>query len=158
MEYLKPIRPLPGPFSHHGRSLVQLLHFPAVLVTAVGLNYGYTYRPMLAPVSGIGYLLHLFADALQPLISWDLYYSAPTASDSSRPSYTQRNRVSRPYTGHPGNLVPLFELGFVLFVAVAWVYDDTPGLAVLRSDLEAELPESDDIDSGWRRFTVGMNP
>ena len=90
-------------------------------------------RP-LAAAFGVGYLSHLLADALYPLVSLDAaglaFLGWPLLP---QPSYEESYGILAYFlTLEPSSTV-LFELLLVVLASVVWHADGRPGLATLRS-------------------------
>ena len=121
----------------HGRSLSHSL-FAALLLCGLVLAVARWYdRPLVGVAFGCGYLTHLAADGLYPLLGgeWaDLAYlfwpvTSVAADDSG---YTIVSMLVE------GALSPtgLFEAGLLVVAIAVWVRLETPGLQSVRARLE----------------------
>jgi membrane-bound metal-dependent hydrolase YbcI (DUF457 family) len=117
---------LPG-----GRSLAHSLLTAGVVVSLVWVWTVRRNRQAVGTVFAIGYLSHVFADALHPLVSGELAsLSFLVWPLLPLPGYEGPTGVSLLLAVEPTPFV-LFELGLTLLAVALWVRDDAPGFELL---------------------------
>jgi hypothetical protein len=116
-----------------GRSLAHSLLTAIVVCVLVGIYFRRRGQQRLATAFAIGYVSHLFADALSPLLSGQYQYVAYLGWPLlDLPPYD----TGTGFIGHFTSieLTPLMLAGFVFIVLglAVWLRDGRPGLSVLR--------------------------
>jgi membrane-bound metal-dependent hydrolase YbcI (DUF457 family) len=118
----------------NGRSLAHSLILALVFLTALTVALRLLDRGTVATAFAVGYLSHLFADALDPLLAGDFYLLGFLAWPLV-PAIQYETEQS--FVAHLQELSPAAlasdEGLFALLMVVLWLYDGAPGLRVVAA-------------------------
>jgi len=116
-----------------GRSLAHSLLTATLVCVLVWLFVRWHGHSILGTGFAIGYVSHLFADALSPVLAGEYRYVSYLGWPVlDQPSYDTSMGFAAQFAGI--SLTPLFVLQLVLgaFAIALWFRDGCPGLAILR--------------------------
>ena len=118
----------------NGRSLAHSLVIAVVLLALLVVLFRRLNRGTVATAFAVGYLTHLFGDALDPLLAGDFYSLGFLAWPLVAPiEYeTEQSFVAHLQELSPAALVSDEGL-FALLMVVLWLYDGAPGLRVVAA-------------------------
>ena len=116
-----------------GRSLGHSLLTAVVVCALVGAYARHRGRSSFGLAFAVGYVSHLFADALLPVLEGQYRYVAYLGWPlTDLPPYDTGVGFFERFVNMELSLFMLFELGLVAFALVLWVSDGHPGTAALR--------------------------
>lgn len=118
----------------NGRSLTHSLFAAALVILVVQLLLRRRGHAVAATAFAVGYLTHLFGDALAPVLSGDFYALGflawplvPAISYGTEQSFAAHLRkLSLESLG-------LFEFGFAIAVVLLWLTDGAPGVGIVAA-------------------------
>ncbi|SDM92711.1 LexA-binding, inner membrane-associated putative hydrolase [Halogranum gelatinilyticum] len=116
-----------------GRSLAHSLLTASLVIGVVVVLARRANRSPLAGAFGIGYLSHLAADGLYPFLEGEFaslsYLAWPLLP---LPAYETDKSILAHFAAFEFELFAMLEFGLVPLAFVVWVYDDYPGIDLLR--------------------------
>jgi membrane-bound metal-dependent hydrolase YbcI (DUF457 family) len=117
-----------------GRSLAHSLLTATVVIALIAWYARRRDRSELAVAFAVGYLSHLFGDALGPLLDGEyVYLSSLGWPLLPPPPYTHEGGILAHFQGLTFTAMSVFEIALMVAVFGLWLRDGVPGLAVLRS-------------------------
>ena len=117
-----------------GRSLAHSLLTATVVIALIAWYARRRDRSELAVAFAVGYLSHLFGDALGPLLDGEyVYFSSLGWPLLPPPPYTHEGGILAHFQGFTFTAMSVFEIALMVAVFGLWLRDGVPGLAVLRS-------------------------
>jgi membrane-bound metal-dependent hydrolase YbcI (DUF457 family) len=129
-----------------GRSLAHSLLTAALVIAVVGLYCRRRERSTPAAAFGVGYLSHLLADALSPLLGGEYVFLTFLAWPlTPPPPYGDEGGFLSHFVSIEFTPFFLVQIGLLLSVLLLWVLDGTPGLEPVRS-LPTRLARRTDLD------------
>jgi membrane-bound metal-dependent hydrolase YbcI (DUF457 family) len=129
-----------------GRSLAHSLLTATLVIALVVLYCRRRERSTLAAAFGVGYLSHLFADAISPLLAGEYVFLTFLAWPlTPPPPYGEESGFLSHFASIEFTPFFLVQIGLLLLVLLLWVLDGAPGLGPVRS-LPARLARRTDLD------------
>ena len=117
-----------------GRSLAHSLLTATIVIGLLGWYARRQGRSDLAFAFAVGYLSHLFGDAISPVIAGEyVYLSSLGWPLLPPPPYTHEGGILAHFQGFTFTAMSVFEIALMVAVFGLWLRDGVPGLAVLRS-------------------------